>query len=643
MLFALLLVSPIFCFGQYLELGRLSSFEAYTGSGDITNSGTFTGDAGTHVGALTGFLPSNFTGNTYNSDAVTTQGRTDLLKIYIHLSNIFVTYPSTHAPAFGGGETITPGVYSTGGAGSIAGNLILDGGGNTNAVFIIKFGGAFTVGAGSSVVLSNGARACNVVWIAQGAISLAANSVVKGTLFAYPGAVSLGVDCNLEGRMLTPTGAITIGNGSVVIAPAGPITIPVECSNSCVPAPAVDVLGSVASFGLFTSNGAVANAASSGVIGHIGTNAGAISGFETSEQIGSVHAANTTTALAVLDLNNAYNQLMLLPNTVLSHTPAFGTGETLTAGVYFINGAGSLGGTITLDGQNNSDATFIFKLAGAFAVGAQSKVIFANGVRRCNVFWIGGAGVATGAVSIGAASQIKGTFISHGGACTSGAGANVEGRMFSTSGAIGFSTGVIYGSQVCVRARSPLPVELLRFTVIAKDVSVQLGWATATEINNDYFEVERSADGIKFISIDKINGAGNSAQILNYSTVDNTPLMGISYYRLKQTDYNKKATYSIINSVRFDGRKHIICNIYPNPTDGLSFNFQTTRSDNEDVMVVVHDMLGKEIYSKLTIANTNNQNVHAIVPSQKHKPGAYLITATSGSETYKKKLIVISR
>jgi hypothetical protein len=129
----------------------------------------------------------------------------------------------------------------------------------------------------------------------------------------------------------------------------------------------------------------------------------------------------------------------LIPTTVSNHTPAFGSGEILEPGVYAIPGAGSLAGVITLNGGGNKDAVFILKFNGAFAAGAQSKVILSNGTRRCNVFWI-----SEGAASIGASSTLKGTILAHGGAATMGAGGNLEGRLLSTGGAIGFSTGVIY-------------------------------------------------------------------------------------------------------------------------------------------------------------------------------------------------------
>jgi hypothetical protein len=442
---ALLLFSPTLIFSQTLNLETLFPYTAFAGVGAITNGGTVTGDAGTNAGIVSGggFNAVN------NNNANTVRSRIDLMRIYIHLDDVFVTHPGTHLPAFGSGETISPGVYSIGGAGSIAGALILDGEGDSDAIFIMKFEGAFTVGAGSSISLINGARASNVFWIAQGAISVATDCVIKGTLFAHPGAVTLGVGSTIQGRLLSSEGAITIAAGCVAEMPDSLITIPIKCSGQDFPNPLLDVLGSIKNYALFTTAGAVANAATSGIIGDIGSNGGAVSGFATSTNIGEFFPTGLTTAQAVLDLNNAYAQIMTIPNTDLAHPPAFGSGETVTAGVYFIAGAGSLAGTVILDAENDPDAMFVFKFAGAFSVAAQSRVILTNGAKQCNVFWIGGAGVPTGAVSVGTFSYMKGTLISHGGACTAGANASVEGRMLSTAGAIGFSTGIVYNDPAC--------------------------------------------------------------------------------------------------------------------------------------------------------------------------------------------------
>jgi hypothetical protein len=210
-----------------LNLGILESFEAYTGSGGVTNScGTVTGDIGTHFGIISGFLPP-YNGNTYNADASTNQARYDLLRLYIHLNSKFVDYPNAlnpfsgpaHGAAFGTGEILVPGVYSIGSAGSIGGALTLDGGGNPNAVFVIKMNGALTVGAGAIVSLTNGAKSSNVFWVIEGAISVAAGAELKGTLFAKAGAIGIGANVILEGRMLTMAGAITMGIGSSATPP----------------------------------------------------------------------------------------------------------------------------------------------------------------------------------------------------------------------------------------------------------------------------------------------------------------------------------------------------------------------------------------------------------------------------------------
>jgi len=436
-----LLCFPNKNFGQVLNLGTLTNFAAYSGTGAVSNTGTsvLSGDIGTNVGAISGFgLPSTLNGSLYNADATTTQAKIDLLRIYIHLSDLFVTN-TTHAAAFGSGETIFPGVYSIAGAGSLAGTVILDGQGNPNAAFVIKFEGGFSAGASSTVVLANGTRACNVFWIAEGAISIGASSVTKGMLLAHPGAITIGASGNFEGRMLSSEGAITFGPG-LAFLPAGPITIPISCVNTCNN----NILGTAANFALFTSIGAVANAATSGIIGDIGSDTGAISGFISSTVAGSFYHVDAVTAQAKIDLQAAYEQLHNIPATVTSHTPAFGSGETLHAGVYYIAAAGSLAGTITLDAQGNPDAFFLFKFDGAFTTAAQSKVILANGTRRCNVFW-----VAEGAISMGTFTFMKGTLIAHNGANTMGANGNLEGRMLSTEGAIGFSTGVIYTNTLC--------------------------------------------------------------------------------------------------------------------------------------------------------------------------------------------------
>jgi len=185
-----------------------------------------------------------------------------------------------------------------------------------------------------------------------------------------------------------------------------------------------------------------------------------------------------------------------------------------------------------------------------------------------------------------------------------------------------------------------LPIELLSFTAVPKGTHVQLNWVTSSETNSNYFTVERSKDGINFETIEIVDGAGNSSQILNYSAVDDGPLNGVSYYRLKQTDDNGEFDYSTTVTVEFNNINNFIFNIYPNPNDGDGFNLQISKNTTTELLVAVYDVLGKEIYSKLIVPSIDGSGGYAINPSQKLNPGVYLVIATSGNRVYNKRLIV---
>ena len=221
-----LLYALIFLFGVTTtfaqcspDFGTASNFALFSISGAVSNvaSSNVNGDVGANTGAIAGFgSPSIFTGTIHSADALTTTASTDLVTAY-NLLMASVATNSSHAPAFGSGETLVSGVYTIGGAGSVAGNLTLDAQGNPDAVFIFKIGGAFTTGAGTNVMLTNGTAISNVFWIADGAIAMAANTTMCGTLISNNGAVSMGDQGFLYGRLYTTTGAISIYGTTVNI------------------------------------------------------------------------------------------------------------------------------------------------------------------------------------------------------------------------------------------------------------------------------------------------------------------------------------------------------------------------------------------------------------------------------------------
>lgn len=295
--------------------------------------------AGTYLVMFNGQynIPSSYTSRSVN----TAQGKLDLKTAYDQLM-IVPTTNAIHAPSFGSGEVLIAGVYAIGAAASVAGTLTLDAQGNPNAVFIFKIGGALTTGSATNIVLTNEASACNVFWVVEGAVSMAASTVMKGTIIANNGAVFMGANGTLEGRLFATTGAISFGPGTAYM--------PLSCSYL--------ELGTLATFVIFTSNGAVSNTANSYLTGDIGTNLGDISGFEYSSVNGSVFKPGSTTvattskALATLSI---YQNGVVVPNSSRTCASNLNTGSISLQAIATV----SSGQNIDIRWEIDSDAIIL--------------------------------------------------------------------------------------------------------------------------------------------------------------------------------------------------------------------------------------------------------------------------------------------
>jgi len=139
------------------------------------------------------------------------------------------------------------------------------------------------------------------------------------------------------------------------------------------------------------------------------------------------------------------------------------------------------------------------------------------------------------------------------------------------------------------------PVEFSSFETNYRqsDKSIGLIWTTASEMNNDYFAVERSVDGDVFEQIDAINGAGNSAQTNTYYSRDAHPYPGeINYYRIKQVDTNGKFSFSSMEAVAInDPESHF--SVYPNPTKNEGMITYTTARNGEVCVLKIYDSMAK--------------------------------------------------
>jgi hypothetical protein len=187
-------------------------------------------------------------------------------------------------------------------------------------------------------------------------------------------------------------------------------------------------LGTAVNFVLFSTNGAVSNSGISHLTGHVGTNNGSSTAFGNVN--GVMNDQNGVSAQCAADLLIAYNQLNSAVPTFFP-APLLGNGQSLNAGVYSISSAATLNLDLTLNGQGNPNAVFIFKIAGPLSTNAASKVKLINGAQACNVFW-----KIEGLVSMASGSHMKGTIIANNSAINMSTGDTLEGRALSTTGAV---------------------------------------------------------------------------------------------------------------------------------------------------------------------------------------------------------------
>lgn len=214
--FLSLLILPKINNAQAPNLGTTAGSAFFTAAGQFSNVGAsnVTGNVGTNVGAFSGFPPGTLNGTINVADPVTVQQAIDVNIAYNQLLGL--TCGIVLGTTIGNNVVLTPDVYCMGAATTLNGDLILDGLGNPDAVFIFKIDGAFTTNPLSNIVLTNGACFCNVYWQVNGAVILGTNSACKGTIIAN-GAISVLEAASLSGRCLSITGAIDLHNNLVVI------------------------------------------------------------------------------------------------------------------------------------------------------------------------------------------------------------------------------------------------------------------------------------------------------------------------------------------------------------------------------------------------------------------------------------------
>ncbi len=191
-------------------------------------------------------------------------------------------------------------------------------------------------------------------------------------------------------------------------------------------------------------------------------------------------------------------------------------------------------------------------------------------------------------------------------------------------------------TDITIEVIGALPVELTTFTAELENEETLLSWTTASELNNEGFEIQRSMDARSWEKIGWIKGAQNSQLEKQYNYIDRKPEVEMNYYRLKQLDFDGEFEYSDLVNVEL--RKKGILILIPNPSlhyRELSFTIQQPASE---VFLQIYDSRGKEVYREDLGAKSKGN--HEVKLQEKFPPGIYTITIQQKEEVEFVKMMV---
>jgi Zn ribbon nucleic-acid-binding protein len=174
---------------------------------------------------------------------------------------------------------------------------------------------------------------------------------------------------------------------------------------------------------------------------------------------------------------------------------------------------------------------------------------------------------------------------------------------------------------------NPLPVELVDFKGRYDGESVVLNWKTVSELNNDYFTIQRSSGDGEFINIKNVQGAGTTQLVTNYEEKDEDPLPGIAYYRLKQTDFDGQTEYSNIISVESKVTPSI--ELYPNPIEEDVVHIRLIGFDQgEDIKISFQNLLGQTVLEKIIHTEGTSDLLSTVHFAGQLPTGLYFVVST---------------
>lgn len=173
-----------------------------------------------------------------------------------------------------------------------------------------------------------------------------------------------------------------------------------------------------------------------------------------------------------------------------------------------------------------------------------------------------------------------------------------------------------------------LPITLLSFTAIVSNSQVELEWHTASELNNNFFTIERSADAESFAEILTVKGKGTTNVEHVYRASDKNPIIGRAYYRLKQTDFDGAVTYTDLVTVEYEGPSFALLQAYPNPSLGSKLTLQLKGvREVMDVPFRIVSQQGQLVYEGIMHVDESGKSTNEIEFQVPLTAGLYIVKA----------------
>ena len=180
-----------------------------------------------------------------------------------------------------------------------------------------------------------------------------------------------------------------------------------------------------------------------------------------------------------------------------------------------------------------------------------------------------------------------------------------------------------------------LPVELLDFKAqLTNNRQTLLSWSTASEINNEGFEIEQSTDGTHWRDIGFVDGNGTTQELTKYSFVDAIPANGINYYRLKQMDFDGKFDYSDVQSIRLENEQNPPIQVFPNPVKDSNLTIKLDQFDNQEITIQIYDLTGKTWLQRTSYDALTELNVQHLAA------GVYFLQVNTNGQTARQKIVI---